>query len=436
MSEFKIKLTLDDASLAGGARIAEADSGRPRRITTEEDLYYDAVGGNLGGIVWDPDNAHVWISNYGANKVEKRAIADWSLGTSVSITGPCGICRFTDPSPYLLYVAAYGANKLYEIDSSNGHVNQNPAFTGPALVIRVPGTTGKVWVQPLYSGTLTEYNWPGMTTTGRTLLAGACMAAAVDSGHIYITNGSNYVKKYLESDLSLVYTWTFATGGFVNPLYKTGAQFTIRSLFVDGSARPWLYDQYAGAFDRLKADGSGFDARAVHPAWNWGGGSANVQVSAWHPACALSDNGRYLAFLVSKSDATAYAGIRIRNVQTHSVTYSATIPGAVTVTKITIPGEFGNAYGPVPGPDSTIWNFRRVQFYYSTDGGSTWSSAFHPSTPQSIAVAAGTTFKIRADMTLLDMPALPAPWLGGDAGEGIEIEGENGQYAGLNEGLN
>ncbi len=401
------EVTLASATLSGGARLASAGSGLPQRITTEADLLLDAITNPTGGVFFDPDSLHIWCTApSGTNAVRKYRISDGSLITSQATVGtaPRGVFR-PDSTYYFVATVSSGRAERYDFATLTG--TQTTGLTNIAQVVQA--ASGKIWWRTGTGTTLTETNVGG-AATGRTLAMTACQNVWATSGYLYWCDTVS-IYQVRETDLVTTMTWTSSgVGG------APGSTMSYRCLYVDASNRPYATGNTGGDVDRWNAATTTIDRRMFWSMPEFGGTANPPSTNFSLGFLAYSDDGRYAAFFTANAAKTQLDAIRVTNVQTQRARFAQAFASDVTLAQIVVPGKHGNHYD---GGTST--DLRKTRFYYSFDGGSN-RTEFTPGSPLSVAITTGQTLTVDVDFNLAEKPAGNAPYVGGDAGEGITIE--------------
>jgi hypothetical protein len=440
-----IDLALTDATLSGGARLASAASGLPQRITTEADKIITDPNNdnwNYGGIAWDPDGLHVWISTYvGARAVKKIRVSDGVVVATVALPSGqavMGLFRYSSGGVNYLYVGNDIANpmKVGEINMATATVVQEVALTGApgngSAVVRVPGIP-KIWALEAYNGnTWREYNWPAATATGRTITASLLWATA--SGTL-MRGLTNTVEELIESTLAVNRSWVRVSNAVhsADPdSYRVASTSDVRGLYCDAAGRPWVLTNH-GSVERYDAASNNFGVRMFPPGLLQGsfGWFPAVQSSERRqPFMAISDNGQRLAIYTADiTRAVANTSLVVRNIHTaQRAMWTISAPGDVTIKGIDIPGALRNSIGApdIAWSGAYTLDWRTCRAWCTINGSAT---NFTPGTPLNLAALTGQEIRIEVDMTLLGTGNGPPPWIGGDGGEGPRLWIDDGAVA-------
>lgn len=410
--------SLDEAVLSGGARIATAGGGLPRRVTLQADTYVDDANYFWCGPIFDPDNLHVWTGDMDSSVIKKIRISDGVVVSTLAAPGVMGLFRY---DATLFYAALYSApSKLREYDFSGTllkNLDVSAVRTNLGQVVRVPGTTNKAWLKRLTDGGTDAAREVDLTTgaaTGRTI-AGPIYSMFATTGYIWVNRSENTIQKIQESDLAVVATWAhggnqYSGGG---PGYLSDPW---KSIYVDATGRVWL-NCYDGSLDRFDAAGgtppAGGKRILYHSPTQRGG--VKILASEYHSNgfVAFSDDGNYVAFPTINTARTLLTSLRIRRISLHRARWTIPFVGAATLKSIAVPGLLGNQY------DGSTFDYRRTRCYYAVAGGA--RVEFTPGTPLTVSIAVGQSLQVDADMNTWETPVGPDPYVGGDAGEGISV---------------
>lgn len=436
-------LTLASATLSGGARLVTAGSGLPTRLTTADDLYFTSAAlglaaTNRGGVCFDPDNLHIWITT--ATALRKIRLSDGAVIANITSNASDGGTR-TIASPQSLvrrgnklYAGNTGANNwLIEVDMPTLVCRLYAQVAGLGAVVTAPyhvisdGTN--LWARTgnNTSGTYQEFTLSGTgdtataTGTARTFGGGTCFEAFVDNAGTYIwTSAATVLSRIKVSDLSVT-SFTFTSTTMNLPSHNSN---TMRGAAYDPLedkmvAHPvgsdtWWY---------VKQDVSGAEKR-LGGVWEQGGALAEVGTTYKRSSLAWSDDGTMFAHFSVGSGFT-HEDIRVINVGVQRARWTWTPGAACTVKRFTVPGEFGNMKGimsnmpATPGFFSTLADFRKTRLFYSVNGG---ARTEYFGGQLSLSLAAGDVLTFDVDFQhLVVHPTMFAPYVGGDSGEGPQI---------------
>lgn len=410
-------LDLDEATLSGGAQLASSGGGLPARITTETNKVLEIFSSdNGGGVIFDPDNAHIWVTD-NTTSLRKVAIADGSTAQTVVLASAgAGLFRFDG----LIFYVSTAGSVVYSVDFATGTPTSiSCPVSNQAKCIRVPGTTDLLWVKGggvSGSGQISEFTISTGVATGRTLGGAGSWDMWALGSSIYYTDGIT-IEKVAEADLASEETWTRLGQSFSSAGYGDG----LRAFTLDPDGKP-LWRDNAGYVDRWTTAGA-LDQRVLWNAPELGSTGESPSTRYYRPFLAFSDDGRYLAFRAYPAAADGNKAIHVVNVQDQRARFEWTPGAAVTLESFLIPGCFSNERGTVVG---TAYDFRKIRFYYSLDGGGT-PVEFTPGQPDlDVAISAVQTLTIDVDMNVWEKTPGPDPYVGGDAGEGITIIYDDG----------
>ena len=397
-------LSLASAVLSGGARIASAGGGLPQRITTEDDLL---LPNNLpylfGNVVFDSNN-DMWVSSFNLGSIRKYNLAGDLLDTIGPISSPMGI--YLDGND--LWIGVYGEIKARRYDVTN--VPAVLQYTTPVLATRPSQVfphsalaSDIVWLKTYSAGPFEEWNTTTDTMTGRSI-PGSVLAALPDLDGFWIADGST-IRHWLVSDLSN--DRTYSPGyGITHPGWVWSG--FMQSLGFDGTY-VYVNPQIFGDIFRITASDALFDRRILSATPETG---AATGASGWtqKQMPSFSSDGNYMAIMNSVPATGTYRGLIIRR-STHRARWSWAPGGPVTVQYLLVPG------GLCRTQDASN-DLRKARCYYSLNGGVD-RTEFTPGSPISVAVSSTQTLTIDVDMENWQHLDRVAPWVGGDAGEGI-----------------
>ncbi len=254
-------LALSSATLSGGMQLAASGGGLPQRITSETPITFSSVFNVGGGTpydhwLFDPDGIHIWTAHESSNFMKKRKISDQSVVLTVTPTGGQGNMRMNDYDGTYFYVGCYTQSKIVKVKYSDGSYtvssSSNSTTAGWGIGISFTTNPTLAWGMSYTGGPLTEYTI-GSTATGRTITGGASnVIDAVGTveggvGYIYYVNQTSVMKKVRESDLAVIYTWTFNQDSSSWPGHSWPGYLSVLS--VDASTgTPYIYNPLNGTY--------------------------------------------------------------------------------------------------------------------------------------------------------------------------------------------
>lgn len=423
-------INIQDAVLTNGARIATLEMFDSvlleDRFTVAQDIVVTNVIADHNGIVADPDSLHFWTTRRSENAVKKIRISDGAVVANITtgISTPEAI----NTDGVSIFVACAGGNNIKQIDPSTATVTAT--YTSPTAspyhFVKTRNLADKGWVRTgnSTSGTYTEFTLSTGVATGRTLGAGAAyhLVSTEESGtrYLYWTGGGN-VLKLLESDLSLVRTFTRKGGNLTLPGH--GA---FRELYVDSQFRPNVRNTNTGAIDRWLSGSDTFDKRIFDSEGHLGGGTLVAGgVRFLRDFIAFTPDGKYVAYAhVADPTTENFTAIRIRNVQTQRarLSFANPVKAAITIKAIITKGDLGNARGFFYNPPNTYptgYDLRKVRTYYSVDGGS--NRFEYEGNLDGLTIPVGGTLTLDWDFNTWEKPSGPHPWVSGLSGPVIRV---------------
>lgn len=418
--------TLAEATLSNGARLAAAGSGLPQRITipdvwltpqfgssqrtaqaTFDDqgfFYYSRASSgtslpaqtrkfNLAdgteisknmdaltdckAIRWESGRNRLLLTNYNEHRVEIRSVADLTLqGTLVAAsngTFPEGLALL--PNDKL--AISYGAVNRVDVFSR---------ATGALLVTGAAPAPGTNTIL-IHEGPTDDQVYTGLgDSTGRWRL-------------LNIAAGTN-----------AAFGGT-GLGGTFNPGYIRWPEYVTLDpaghLYVSNSPR----DEGAIQVQRYANANP-----ASTPTLYWGGGNRQGQLRAarnvgGRTPIAFSPDGKWVAVCISGANNTQQQWM-IQRIGIQRSEWSKLFSTSCVLKNIAVPGCLGN-------DRDASFDDRKTKCYYSINGVD--FTEFTPGATLSLAIAAGTTLRVRADMDVAGKPTGTPPWVGGDAGEGPSL---------------
>lgn len=421
--EHAINLSLSSAVLTNGARLLpQGSGGLQQRITVAQDV---TVGPDArtqhNNFIFSQDSAYVWTSKF-SGTTRQYDVQNGTLGITLagSVFG-IGLTAAGDYNSWFL--ADYNNNKIRQYDWS-GNLLQSITYSGgahPGRILQAPSDLTHVWIYTYATNILNEYSWTGLVATGRTLTGstatnGAAQITTVAGvDYIVLSSGTTW-KAYRYSDLVLIWTWTpvSASPNGSSAIGK-GAPGLFWEGWVDSSGLLYSHNPNNGFVDRyISGGGSTIDKRIM-----WSGEFTNssdcslVNGSPIHEYMQISPDGKYAAYWVpNTTDGLPYT-LAIQNIQIQRARWSYMFPFNSTVKSILVPGILSQVM------DGSL-DYRKAVCYYSSNGGSS-RTVFSPSTPINVIFMAGTTITIDVDMNTWEKPGGMPPFIGGDAGEGVQI---------------
>lgn len=422
-------LTLDEATLSGGARIAAAGSGLPRRVTTQAPVTY-RVGHQYAGVIWDPDGAHVWVTNFSPSRIRKVNIATGTATDfSIAAGGFMGISRIPGNTTHFFvceYVSAGPPGKLHKVAFATGAIAATYTMIAGRRATSVAPSSDPdlVWFADLTSlSTVREYRLSTQTETGRSAPIGVNnifgVVASSDGAYYYLTTAS-LVAKVNALTNALVTSWS------LNSSFQAGAAGTGDAAYMQTRWSAPLSDGTVLTMtDRGTVDSPNYSGTTYAGVSGWKrimtlwpeAGSPGIPFGIGSelrgPWLAEDDQGDYLAFLTrgAPTSDNVSDGLRIMRRSTQRARWSQTFASPVTLKGIAVPGLYGG------GMDGSA-DLRRGLVYYAVNGGA--RVAYSPGTP--LDIDSVTSVVVDADLSPnWLMPVGPAPYVGGDAGEGITL---------------
>jgi hypothetical protein len=411
-----IQLNLADATLSGGARLVAAGGGLPLRITTAA-LQTIALGGNTNycGIVWDVDGLHLWHSRTGV--LNKYRVSDGAIVKTIACGGSCtmGLSRTDGGAEGRLIVPSYTDHTIREIDiTTSAVVVTVPIGVNSCYAIRVPGVTGKYWSIPNYGtgGTFIEYNTDG-TPTGRTIAGSYWNSPNVHTsfpGYFWITTYGGSTYKIRESDLAVMVTYAPTAAAYGLPCDN-------RSMYgpcVDLQGRLYAWQSSAQAVDRWTAAGAP-DCRIL-----WCDAARQVPWITWDAGASpnafirFSSDDQWMAWLAATTGGTIrFNALRALCVGVQRARWTWAFTADFPCSGIDVPGHDARAKDAV--------DYRASRYYYSLDGGVTRTEIVPGAPLTPIIFLTGQVLTLDGEFTMLGVPPGPAPYIGGDAGEGPRL---------------
>jgi hypothetical protein len=430
-------LTLAAATLSGGARLLAAGSGYPARITPADDTYFEQIlnTNSLSGVAIDPDKLHIWIVA-SSTTIRKIRISDGSVIATFTSNASSGGTRniTTAQNLYRLGTLIYFANAstgnyLGVIDTAAMTCQLYAQATVVSPVVAIPDGTGKVWARTGNTGAqpFSEFTLSGTgdtataTATGRTFSNG--YGACPDGGagvYIYFTNSTNVVR-YKISDG----TTTTNTVGTTNFPGILGFGNTFRNTVWDYSLAQPLVWQGNAIWSRFKPDLSAIDGPALGlPEYGFSNPSNSNMCATPY---AWSDDGLLQAWIVTRSATTTGINDSIKTrslgVQRARWTYAPGQGG--TLKKIFVPGDLANIRGLISNPPAVnslafgaaSFDYRVTKVFYQIGAA---ARVEYKGGDLAAAFLASDTLTIDVDFQYSDaIPKSPAPYVGGDSGEGL-----------------
>lgn len=426
-------------TLSGGARYAALGGGLPARVTTQADVLIDDVMGSYGNPVFDPDNTHIWCPSFEAGALRRYVITTGAQNLSTATVAQCmGLMRNGATS---MFLGGYTDNSLKEYGWDGVLIRSvaSPS-ANPRAFFAVPGVSGLVWVQRFASDLLKEATWPAGVLTGKQTANGVGSAYPSPNGtYLYVILNATTIRKYRESDVATMYSVTPQQHGDCMHGHVS-ASGQINQLYIGADDKPVVSYNFYSHIDRfLNQSGSTLaaiaDKRIVWGDPTFGGSAARQAVLG--PPLGFSDDGNYAWIRSPKLAAEGLAtSIRIVRVSTHRARWAQAFAANATLKYIFVPGALGNNYSA-----NATYDNRRTRCYYSLDGGDN-RTEFTPGSLLDVSITAGQTLTVDADMNIWEKPALDAPYVGGDAGEGPTIvyddllSGGGAQRTKFNNGFN
>ncbi|MCM8789688.1 MAG: hypothetical protein NC916_01515, partial [Candidatus Omnitrophica bacterium] len=128
--------------------------------TYNEELNFSIERDSPRGIVYDPGNNYVWVTNYHSNTVTRYNASTGALiGSPISVgTNPIAIAYCSNTSPPSIWVANYGSNNVTRIRADTGAVEATINVGLGPIDIAVDTASSPVSVWTANNGQTTEAN--------------------------------------------------------------------------------------------------------------------------------------------------------------------------------------------------------------------------------------------------------------------------------------
>ena len=440
------QLTLDSATLSGGAVLAAAGSGLPRRITGEANVtvrtQIRSQGAEYGSWIVDPTGLYIWCNWCDLHVLKKIRISDGTIMQTVDF----GAGHFTTPvsradsTYFYLRTSVGGLTRVAFSDGSYVLQGGTPIVT--PLIVQWGGTADTVWA--LIGTTPTEYTFSTGVATGRTCSTGVYDMFCYSSGGVWymlVSSGALALYQYRLSDLALIASWTFTSSSSTWPGSSYPANAFLIGMHIDPLGNLQTYEYSSGLVYRLTPGGGtgtgAVSAVVLRETPELGGTIRQTNWSLYHPrafACAYTDDGNYM-LVPSMTSATASSLDYVvkKNIGIQRMRWAPILSTTLATTAyfVGMPGSHGRSFG-------ATYDHRRIRFYYSTNGGVT-RYEFVPGEKLSsgVAVPANTALTIDADICLVNCWAEELPFVSEYGGYGPVVVYDDGGrvFTGFNKGM-
>lgn len=405
---------LADATLSNGAAIQSAGGGLPMRVATAPIVTFGtplATGGALGDSKGQMDVRADGADGVVAGAYDGQKLVRFDANGGVLWTKTFQALKLgVDAALGEVYVGSYPGQTINIYRLSDGALLRSWTAAGLGSSTGIGGikvvATDRIWIAPWVGGgsaLSVEFDRNGVAT-GRTVTAhpGAQLEGFTATlTHVYFaeqTTPFRWRRRISDNVLE-----TFGTAERAD--LRLGHYWMEQSRAVAvGTGEVYFLNQtgsYIDAYDET--------TRAAIKRVGWGGFRSG-QIDGIHSGSSVAHGMDDLGeFLVVR--AGPYGLLRLDK-RTQRAQWSRLFSSAATLKFILLPGSLGNER-------DASFDDRKTRAYYSLNGVD--FTEFTPGAPLSVAITAGQTLTVRADMTTWAKPTGTPPWIGGDAGEGPTV---------------